>query len=108
MRARQSPDWRFAGRHYGDWHSRDSRPALLNVGLLYTRRRKGDLPEHGKWFVEFEGNQIPLGTLARGAGDARAGAFPGAVIDDLDLGLGIHRIRANNHCAMDIYGDCIS
>jgi len=31
IRVRQSPDWRFAERHSGEWRSRDRRQAELNL-----------------------------------------------------------------------------
>src|ERR1700676_1865760 len=30
IRIRQSPDWRLAGRHSGEWRSRDRRPAEIS------------------------------------------------------------------------------
>ena len=33
---RQSPDWRFAGRHSGEWRSRDRRPAVISLYKLPT------------------------------------------------------------------------
>src|ERR1700674_3802539 len=33
IRVRQSPDWRFAGRHSGEWRSRARRPAELNLNF---------------------------------------------------------------------------
>jgi hypothetical protein len=33
IRVRQSPDWRLASRHSGEWRSRDRRPAELNLNF---------------------------------------------------------------------------
>src|SRR6202043_2812758 len=38
---RQSPDWRFAGRHSGEWRSRVRPPALIN-----QTRRNGISSKH--------------------------------------------------------------
>ena len=81
---------------------------LLAVGRLPVRGGEGNLPERKRRFTEFNGSQIPLGALARHTRDARAGAFAGAVIEDLEFGLGIERARTKHHCAVDVDSNGVS
>ena len=50
-RVRQSPDWRFAGRHSGEWRSRDRRLAEVSLNSqvepilnALSRGFRGDSP----------------------------------------------------------------